>query len=43
MTAVCQGASIEDRRIRELCKTIVAGQQTEVDQMRALLHERSGK
>ena len=40
---MCQDASIEDQRIRELCKTIVAGQQTEIDQMRALLQERSGK
>ena len=34
---MCDGASLQDRRIRELCKTIVAGQQQEIDQMRAIL------
>ena len=39
---MCQDAAIEDQRIRELCKTIVAGQQTEIDQMRAILQDLSG-
>lgn len=36
---LCEGESVEDQRIRELCKTIVWGQQAEIDQMRALLQE----
>ena len=39
---MCQDAAIEDQRIRGLCKTIVAGQQTEIDQMRAILQDLSG-
>ena len=34
---MCDEASLQDQRIRELCKTIVAGQQQEIDQMRAIL------
>jgi uncharacterized protein (DUF305 family) len=34
---MCEGASIEDPRIKALCRTIVAGQQAEIDQMRAML------
>jgi uncharacterized protein (DUF305 family) len=34
---MCDGASLQDQRIRELCKTIVTGQQQEIDQMRAIL------
>lgn len=34
---MCEEASIEDQRIRELCAAIVAGQQKEIDQMRAIL------
>ena len=36
---MCQDTSIQDARIKELCRTIIAGQQTEIDQMRALLRE----
>ena len=36
---MCEGASLEDQRIKELCKTIIAGQQAEIDQMRAMLDE----
>jgi uncharacterized protein (DUF305 family) len=34
---MCDGASLQDQRIRELCKTIVTGQQQEIDQMRTIL------
>jgi uncharacterized protein (DUF305 family) len=34
---MCQQASLEDREIKELCKTIVSGQQAEIDQMKAKL------
>lgn len=34
---MCQQASIEDRELKELCKTIVSGQQAEIDQMKAKL------
>lgn len=40
---MCEGASLRDPRIIDLCKTIVAGQQAEIDQMRALLQELSGQ
>ena len=32
---MCEEASIEDREIQELCRGIVAGQQAEIDQMKA--------
>ena len=34
---MCNDASLQDQRILELCKTIVAGQQQEIDKMRAIL------
>jgi uncharacterized protein (DUF305 family) len=34
---MCDEASLQDQRIRELCNTIVTGQQQEIDQMRAIL------
>ena len=34
---MCDDASLQDPRIRELCKTIVKGQQEEIDQMRDML------
>lgn len=34
---MCDEASLQDQRIRELCKTIVTGQQQEIDQMRTIL------
>lgn len=36
---MCEDASIQDGRIKELCKTIVAGQRQEIEQMRTLLNE----
>jgi uncharacterized protein (DUF305 family) len=36
---MCEGAALEDQRIKELCKTIIAGQQSEIEAMRALLQE----
>jgi hypothetical protein len=34
---MCNEASLQDERILELCKTIVTGQQQEIEQMRAIL------
>ena len=34
---MCNEASLQDQRLLELCKTIVTGQQQEIDQMRAIL------
>lgn len=34
-----EDASIQDQRIKELCKTIISGQRSEIEQMRALLNE----
>jgi uncharacterized protein (DUF305 family) len=36
---MCQQASLEDKEIKELCRTIVTGQQQEIDQMKAKLNE----
>jgi len=36
---MCEEASIRDQRIKDLCKTLIAGQQAEIDQMRAILDE----
>ena len=38
---MCEDASIQDPRIKDLCKTIISGQRSEIDQMRALLQEKS--
>jgi uncharacterized protein (DUF305 family) len=35
---MCGEASIQDPEIRELCRTIRAGQQAEIDQMKAILN-----
>jgi hypothetical protein len=35
---MCERASIADPEIKELCKTIVLGQQSEIDQMKAILN-----
>ena len=35
---MCEEASIEDADIRELCKTIIEGQQSEIDQMKKILN-----
>jgi uncharacterized protein (DUF305 family) len=34
---MCNEASLQEPRLLELCKTIVTGQQQEIDQMRAIL------
>ena len=34
---MCNEAHVKDAEIRELCKTIVTGQQAEIDQMKAML------
>ncbi|HEU4691563.1 MAG TPA: DUF305 domain-containing protein [Vicinamibacterales bacterium] len=39
---MCEEASIQDQRIRDLCKEIIASQRREIDQMRALLEEGAG-
>jgi uncharacterized protein (DUF305 family) len=36
---MCNEASIEDPEIKELCRTIILGQQAEIDQMKAKLRE----
>lgn len=36
---MCEKASLQDREIQELCKTIVSGQQAEIDQMKRKLSE----
>jgi uncharacterized protein (DUF305 family) len=36
---MCERASIQDSEIKELCKSIIASQQAEIDQMRAKLNE----
>jgi hypothetical protein len=39
---MCEETSIQDQRIRDLCKEIIASQRREIDQMRALLEEGTG-
>ena len=34
---MCEKATIQDPEIKQLCSTIVSGQQTEIDQMKAIL------
>jgi uncharacterized protein (DUF305 family) len=36
---MCEEAELQDADIKELCNTIIAGQQTEIDQMKAKLQE----
>jgi uncharacterized protein (DUF305 family) len=36
---MCEGASLQDQRMKDLCKKIIASQRREIDQMRALLEE----
>jgi hypothetical protein len=36
---MCEEAPIQDQRIKDLCKEIIASQRREIDQMRALLEE----
>ena len=35
---MCEKASIQDAEIRQLCSTIVSGQQSEIDRMKAILN-----
>lgn len=34
---MCEQASIQDPEIQELCRTIISGQQSEIDQMKGIL------
>jgi uncharacterized protein (DUF305 family) len=34
---MCEQASIQDGEVQQLCKTIVSGQQAEIDQMKSIL------
>ena len=36
---MCERANIQDAEIKEQCKTIIASQQSEIDQMKAKLSE----
>lgn len=36
---MCQKAPIQDSRIKELCRTIISGQQAEINQMKTILSE----
>ncbi len=36
---MCQKAPIQDSRIKELCRTIISGQQAEINQMKTMLSE----
>ena len=36
---MCEDASLQDPRIKDLCKEIISSQRREIDQMRALLEE----
>lgn len=38
---MCEGASLQGSRIKELCKEIISSQRREINQMRALLEEES--
>ncbi len=38
---MCQEASIQDQEIKDLCRNIIAGQQAEIDQMKAKLDQLS--
>ena len=36
---MCKEASIQDQEIKDLCRNIIAGQQAEIDQMKAKLDQ----
>jgi uncharacterized protein (DUF305 family) len=36
---MCEDASLQDQRLKDLCKEIISGQRREMDQMRALLED----
>ena len=36
---MCEGATLQDQRIKDLCKQIISSQRTEIDQMHKLLAE----
>ena len=37
---MCGKANLQDQEIKDLCKTIIAGQQAEIDQMKAILNRK---
>lgn len=39
---MCEGATLQDAELKQLCTDIVAGQQAEIDQMRAILQRLGG-
>lgn len=39
---MCEGAKLQDAELKQLCTDIVAGQQAEIDQMRAILKRLGG-
>jgi uncharacterized protein (DUF305 family) len=40
---MCREADLKDARLRELCRTIIAGQQAEIDRMRAILDDKPAR
>lgn len=40
---MCREADLSDPRLRSLCKTIIAGQQAEIDQLTAILNEKPAR
>ena len=36
---MCENASINDTEVKELCKNIISGQQSEINKMKAKLKE----
>ena len=39
---MCKQSPIQDQEIKDLCKTIIASQQAEIDQMKAMLVKKIG-
>lgn len=39
---MCEDSSLQNQRIKDLCKEIISSQRREIDQMRALLEEGTG-
>ena len=37
---MCENAHLQDARLKELCRTIISSQQSEIDQMKSLLRTR---
>lgn len=40
---MCREADLSDPRLQQLCKTIIAGQQAEIDQMNAILKDKRAR